>query len=150
MMKMSTQVRYGLRAVVEMALRGAWKGAPGRPLPLSVIVKEQGIPEPFLRRIFFDLKRRGLVESVMGKDGGYRLARTPERITAFDVAAVFGEEILPVPCLKKTAGCKRIRQCPTNRLWCRVADLLRKALKETTVAYLAAQCPGRGHAARCR
>ncbi len=144
MMKMSTHVRYGLRAAVELALQRAWKGSSHGPVPLLLISKLQGIPEPFLRQIFHTLKRRRLVDAVMGKTGGYRLVRDPRHLTAHDFAIALGEDMLPVPCLRGPNVCKRIKKCPTNKLWCQVADLLRKALKRTTIAHLADRCPGRG------
>jgi len=117
MMKMSTRARYGLRAMVDLAARGAWRGANDQTVPLSVIGRSQGIPEQYLRQIFLALKRGGLVEAVMGKSGGYRLVRPPERITAYDVILALGEAIVPVPCVKSRSVCCRTRKCPTYALW---------------------------------
>lgn len=144
MLKLSTRVRYGLRAAVELALRGAWRGGSGRPVPLSAVVKCQKIPEPYLRQIFFSLKKAGLVEAAMGKSGGYRLTRNPVRVTANDVLKGLGETIVPVPCVRKRFVCSLVRACPTHPLWCRVADMLKKAMSLTTVGQLAERCPLRG------
>lgn len=141
---MSTRVRYGLRAAVELALHRAWRGGPGRPVSLSQIVRSQKIPEPYLRQIFFSLKKSGLVESAMGKSGGYRLRREPGRIRAYDVLRGLGEEIAPIPCVGKCPGCTLMRRCPTRPLWIEMKALLKKALSRTTVGLLADRCPGRG------
>jgi len=158
--KLSTRTRYGLRAVAELALRGAWKGAPeapasgssgsprerarGKPVPLAAIAKRQGISEQYLRQIFMRLRRAGVVAGVLGKSGGYLLARHPELISALDVARALGEQIGPVFCVRAPSRCRRVRECPTHPLWAKLGDLLKEALSATTVAQLAERCPTRG------
>jgi Rrf2 family protein len=149
MLKMSTRVRYGLRAAVELALRRAWRGAGGgRPVPLSQIVKSQKVPEPYLRQIFFALKQAQLVEAVMGKSGGYRLARDPDRISAYDVVCGLGEAIAPVPCVRTCNGCAHMRTCPTHPLWRQLTEMLEKTMTLTTIGHLAKRCPVRGRRRR--
>ena len=143
-MRLSTRTRYGLRAAVELALRGAWKGSEKRPVPLAAIAKRQGIPEQYLRQIFMHLNHASIVESTMGKHGGYRLAREPERTSALDVAKALGEEIEPVFCVRTPSRCRRVRECPTHPLWARLADAVKETLAATTVAELAERCPARG------
>lgn len=157
-MKLSTRTRYGLRAVAELALRGAWKDAPevppsgssgspgasGRPVPLAAIAKRQGISEQYLRQIFMRLRRAGIVAGVLGKSGGYLLARDPGLISALDVVRALGEQIEPVFCVRAPSRCRRVRECPTHPLWARLGDLLKEALSTTTVAELAERCPTRG------
>jgi Rrf2 family protein len=144
MMKISTRVRYGLRAAVELALRGAWRGSPGRPVPLTEVVKRQRIPEPYLRQIFFSLRRSKLLEAVMGKGGGYRLSREPGKITVYDILRGLGEEVAPVPCLLNGRQCEMRPTCPTHPLWVRMAEMLKASMRQTTVEALSAHCPGRG------
>ncbi len=142
-MKLSTRTRYGLRAVVELALRGS--GSPGAaPVPLSVVAKRQGISESYLRQILLKLKRAGLVDAVRGRSGGYLLAREPAKISALDVAKALGEDLGPVQCVTRPSACRRRRECPTYPLWCRLGDIFKEALSATTVAELADRCPGRG------
>jgi Rrf2 family iron-sulfur cluster assembly transcriptional regulator len=164
--KLSTRTRYGLRAVAELALRGAWKGAPeapasgksgsalarlpvrrqtgGRPVPLAAIAKRQGISEQYLRQIFMRLRRAGVVRGVLGKSGGYLLARDPGLTSALDVVRALGEQIDPVFCVRAPSRCRRVKECPTHPLWAKLGDLLKEALSATTVAELAERCPTRG------
>ncbi len=147
---MTTRVRYGLRAVVDLARRGVWEGSAARPVPLSRIGKAQEIPEPFLRQIFHSLRRARLLEVEMGQAGGYRLARRPDRITARDVVEALGERIEPLPCTMRRSSCGKARECPSHPLWRRIADLLRKALSMTTLSDLAGLCPVRGRQPKAR
>jgi len=117
---------------------------PAPPVPLSRIVKRQGIPEPFLRQIFHALRRAGLVEAVMGKNGGYRLGRDPSHVTAYEVARALGDDMVPVACVSRPEVCCRVRGCPTRALWSRVADMLRRALSSTTIDQLAGHYPPGG------
>lgn len=146
-MKLSTRARYGLRAVVELALRGAYNGSPVKPVPLSQVSKRQGIPEQYLRQLFARLGRAKIVGAQRGRSGGYFLARLPERISALDVIEALGEKSEPVFCVRNPKECRRASECPTHPLWCRLADLMKEALTMTTVAQLAERCPGRGRAA---
>ena len=139
MLSMTKRLRYGLRASVEMAQRGVWRGACVPPVSLAWIARRQGIPEPFLRQIFHALRKGRLVETVMGKNGGYRLVRNPDRISAYDIARALGEDAMPVPCVNNRLACCRIRKCTTHLLWARVEVLLRDALSRTSIAQLAFQ-----------
>ena len=146
-MKLSTRARYGLRAVVELALRGAYEGSAVNPVPLSQVSKRQGIPEQYLRQLFTRLRRARIVSAERGRSGGYFLARLPERISAMDVIEALEEKVEPVFCVRRPKECRRTSECPTHPLWCKLSDLMKEALTMTTVARLAERCPGRGRAA---
>ena len=146
-MKLSTKARYGLRAAAELALRASAGNGSALPVPLAAIAKRQGIPEQYLRQIFVSLKRARLVKAVRGTRGGYLLGREPEDISALDVVGAMGEEMAPVFCVRKPSACRRVSECPTHPLWCKLADAMREALSTTTVAQLAEMCPRRGRLA---
>ncbi len=76
-MKISAESDYACRALLELALN--W---PGRKLvQVSVIAKKQNIPIKYLEQILIELKNIGMVESVRGKQGGYRLVKEPRKIS---------------------------------------------------------------------
>jgi Rrf2 family protein len=146
MMKLSTKSRYALRAVTELALRGAWPGSENgaRVVSLGLVAERQGIDVQYLRHIFSRLRQKGIVKSVQGRSGGYTLAKAPERINAFQVITAMGEKLGPVECVQKPGSCKRLKECPTHPLWCRLAEQFEEVLTATTVALLADRCPRRG------
>ena len=83
-MQLSTKGRYAVMAMTELAGR-----AGARATPLAAIAETQQISKPYLEQLFSRLRRHGLVESVRGPGGGYRLARrADERCTTKDVLAV--------------------------------------------------------------
>ncbi len=75
-MKLSTKSRYGLRAMVDMAVNST-----GEHMTLSDIAERQDVSTGYLEHIFSTLKKAGLVNSVKGAQGGYMLADSPSNIT---------------------------------------------------------------------
>jgi len=72
---------YAIRAVVHLVVAG------GETLPTLVLARQQGVPVDFLRKIMQQLKNAGIVESVRGPAGGYRLNSDPSDITLYRVVA---------------------------------------------------------------
>lgn len=80
-MRISAQSEYACRALLELALN--WHGRT--PVRISVISRRQSIPIKYLEQILIQLKNAGLVESIRGKHGGYRLAKAPYEISLGEV-----------------------------------------------------------------
>ena len=113
-MKLSTKGRYAMVALADIAL------CPQDELvALSAIAQRQDISLPYLEQLFVKLRRAGLVESVRGPGGGYRLTRPPSEIRVVDVLAAVDET---VDAMHKGAGASGASsgskaQSLTNRLW---------------------------------
>ena len=80
MMRMSSQVEYGLRAMLDIAIHGTTS-----PVQARDIHQRQQIDEHFISQILLMLRRAGLIESLRGRQGGHRLARSPEQITLLEI-----------------------------------------------------------------
>lgn len=74
-MRLSKQTEYGLRAVVQLARMGPQQYVQSRDL-----AQEESLPNKFLEAILLTLRRGGFLESKVGREGGYRLARAPREI----------------------------------------------------------------------
>lgn len=81
-MRLTSKTRYGLRALVDLALH---RGGP--PVQSHDIAARQGIPESYLNQLLILLRRAGLVRSTRGPQGGHALARPTAAITLADVVA---------------------------------------------------------------
>ncbi|HHY64233.1 MAG TPA: Rrf2 family transcriptional regulator, partial [Clostridiaceae bacterium] len=79
-MQISTKGRYGLHALVDLALHGS-----GQPETIKNIAERCRLPEEYILQIFVVLRRAGIVKSVRGSRGGYILAKAPSEITVGDV-----------------------------------------------------------------
>ncbi len=81
LMNASVKCEYALRAVLDLAVAGSLT----EPIRISDIASRQRIPQKFLETILSDLRKRGLLESRRGAEGGYMLARPAESITVGQV-----------------------------------------------------------------
>ncbi|MCR9068973.1 MAG: Rrf2 family transcriptional regulator [Rhodobacteraceae bacterium] len=113
-MKLSTKGRYAMIAMADLA-----SVADGALTPLSEISRRQDISLPYLEQLFVKLRRAGLVTSVRGPGGGYRLAKSASDIRVVDVFAAVDET---VSALHTGAGASGAvsgsrAQSMTNRLW---------------------------------
>lgn len=113
-MKLSTKGRYAMVALADLALQ-----SEGNLVTLGDISKRQDISLPYLEQLFVKLRRAGLVDSVRGPGGGYRLAKHTSDIRVVDVLAAVDET---VSALHTGAGATGAlsgsrAQSMTNRLW---------------------------------
>ena len=129
-MWISTRAQYGMRALVEIALSG------DAPVSLKVISEKQSISQHYLEQLVSILRRAGVVESVRGAYGGYRLARPMTEVTALEVVELMEGSLAPVTCIDSEDNCDRVGQCATEPLWRRVDEAVRHVLSSTTLADL--------------
>lgn len=133
-MKLSTRGRYGLRAMIDMAM-----SEEKTPISTHSIAAREGLSDRYLEQLMVPLKRAGLVKSVRGSQGGYILARNPQDITAGDVIRVLEGPIAPVECVSESnpESCYRSDICVTRNLWTKVRDSIVQVLDSYTLADLA-------------
>ena len=79
-MKLSTKGQYSLKAMVDLAIHYS-----DGVVTISQIAGRQGVSESYLEQLFPKLRKAGLVESVRGAGGGYRLARSLESVSVGDI-----------------------------------------------------------------
>jgi Rrf2 family protein len=126
--RISTKGRYGLRALVDLALNNT-----GRPVLLGDIARRQGISRRYLERLFTQLRSRGIVRSVRGAAGGYLLARAPQDVRVLEVIESLEGPIELVECAKRRPGCRRRSQCVAADLWSELSELLSARLANITL-----------------
>ncbi|MCT8328914.1 RrF2 family transcriptional regulator [Albidovulum sediminis] len=113
-MKLSTKGRYAMVALADLATARA-----DQMTSLAEISKRQDISLPYLEQLFVKLRRAGLVDSVRGPGGGYRLARAPEDIRVSEVLQAVDETVSAMHTgAGASGGVSGSRaQSMTNRLW---------------------------------
>ena len=128
-MKISTRGRYGLRAMIDLAVNQRSKA-----IPLREISERQNISEQYLEQLFASLRKAGLVNSVRGAHGGYVLNYKPEKITVGDIIRTLEGPIAPVDCvLEKSEECKMIDSCVTKEVWDKIKDNINEVLDSITL-----------------
>ena len=110
-MKMTTKGRYAVTAMLDLALHDA-KGS----VNLADIASRQDISLTYLEQLFSKLKKSGLVASVRGPGGGYRLADKPEDISIARIVYAVDEPIDVTRCHGKQ-NCQNDVRCLTHDLW---------------------------------
>ena len=133
-MHISSRCRYGLRAMLYLAIRG-----DERPVPLSEIAVAEAIPAPFLERIVAGLRAAGLVTATRGAAGGYRLSRPPAQITAADVVTALDGSLALAACVHDDEACGRSGSCLSRRVWTRLDEAIVGALAGLTLQDLVAE-----------
>lgn len=112
-MRLSTKGRYAVMAMADLAKRGS-----DRAVTLGDIAARQDISLPYLEQLFARLRRQGLVKSVRGPGGGYRLARPAAQTPVADIVTAVDEPLEAVRCGAGPAGCMPGgERCLTHDLW---------------------------------
>jgi Rrf2 family protein len=111
-MRLSTKGRYGVRALVDIALN-----SDGGPVLLKDIARRQEISAQYLEHLVAPLIRAGILRSIRGAKGGIALAKAPEEIRLSRVIEVLEGSVAPVECVDNAALCGRSEQCVTRDVW---------------------------------
>jgi Rrf2 family protein len=127
-MKLSTRGRYGLRAMLELAI-GFEKG----PVLMRSISENQEISLKYLHSLLTTLKGAGLVRSVRGKGGGYMLTRAPSEIRISEVVKVLEGSLTLVECVKDKSLCRRAEHCVAREVWQDLGDAIENTLSGLTL-----------------
>ena len=119
---LTQKTRYALRALLYLIEEGH-----GGAVQLQRIADTQKIPRKFLELIMLDLKALGIVQSVRGPKGGYKLKRHPGRISFGEVIRGLEGPIALVPCAsvnfyKRCGDCHDEQTCAIRRLFVQVRD----------------------------
>jgi Rrf2 family protein len=131
----TTKSDYGMRAAVDLARN---YGAAD-PVQVKDIADRQGVPKDFLSLIMVDLRRGGIVESVRGPRGGYRLTRPPSQISMGEILEVLEGPIQLLQCMSDSSGdaCSQQVGCHMRSVWSRLTDTIVGVLYGTTLEQLA-------------
>ncbi|MEM1277839.1 MAG: Rrf2 family transcriptional regulator [Pseudomonadota bacterium] len=132
-MKLSTKGRYAVTAMADIALNGR-----ERPVNLGEIADRQQISLAYLEQLFVKLRRAGLVESIRGPGGGYRLADEPNQIRISDIMTAVDERLNAMGCdgkFEEGQGCGHSHEaCLTHALWEQLSAHVHVFLSRTTIA----------------
>ncbi len=132
-MKISTRGRYALRFMIDLAQHSG-----SSYITLKDVSQRQGISVKYLEQITSLLSKYGLLLSVRGPSGGYKLARKPEEYSAGEILRVTEGNMAPVACLSEAENtCPRKDSCPTLSFWKGLDDVIYQYLEGTSLKDLA-------------
>jgi Rrf2 family protein len=120
-MKLTTRGHYSVKALLDLALNSS-----RQPVSVNTIAERQGLPPPYLEKLLIDLRRAGIVESIRGPQGGYRLAKPPETISLGQILEAVGEQVDPLP--RHAPQASQAEDWVTFAVWNRLSQKLKEAL----------------------
>lgn len=122
---------HGLRAVIFIAARNS-----DTPVRGEDVAREEDLPQPFLSKILKILSSRGILHSVRGPGGGFRLARPAKEITLLDIVEAIDGTSQFEECALGWKTCQDDKPCPLHNSWKEMRVNLRNYLQQTNVATL--------------
>ncbi|MCY6959419.1 RrF2 family transcriptional regulator [Clostridium brassicae] len=132
-MKLSTRGRYGVRAMVDLAIHYG-----EMPVSIKSIAERQGISESYLEQLFSPLRKAKLIKSIRGAQGGYVLNKQPKEITAADVMEVLEGPIEISTCVDEgVCSNSNYECCSTRLLWEKVKTSMEDIMKSVTLQDMA-------------
>ena len=151
-MKLTSQEEYGLRCILSLArvdavmrpTHAASKAAesleyrgPKTPLTVGKIAEVEGLSVEYAGKLLGILNRAGLVDSVRGRNGGYRLARSAEAISLAEVLDALGEKFYTPDTCERFAGdhglCVHTNACSIRSVWAGIQLLIDRILARTSL-----------------
>jgi len=127
-MKISTRIRYGARAMLELACRYG-EG----PIELKEIARKEDISIKYLEQVINPLRAAGLVKAIRGSKGGYALAKHPSAICLYDVVETLEGPLNLLECLHDPKACQKVSSCVTRDIWKEISDAISKIFYSVTL-----------------
>ncbi|WP_434359076.1 Fe-S cluster assembly transcriptional regulator IscR [Parasalinivibrio latis] len=129
-MRLTSKGRYAVTAMLDVALH-----SEQGPVPLADISERQGISLSYLEQLFSRLRKAGLVSSVRGPGGGYRLGLDANDIPVGTVISAVDESVDATKCQGK-ADCQGGTRCLTHALWSDLSSRISSFLSDITLGEL--------------
>lgn len=111
---------------------------PGQRCPASQVSEETRLETPTVSKVLKTLARAGLIESVRGVHGGYRLTAAPQQISVAAIIRAMEGPIALTECGLDAGVCSREHDCSLRGNWQRIGETVEQALESLTLADLAA------------
>jgi Rrf2 family protein len=130
---LSQRGRYALKSLINLARQ------PDRVNHVRSLAEEEHVPRRFLEVIMVDLRKAGLVESIRGKQGGYRLSRPANLISFADIIRVTDGPLALIPCVSRNfyercVDCDDEHTCELRQVMSLVRSQVSTVLDQTTLA----------------
>jgi len=134
MLKISKSVEYSI-----FALKQIYHNSGSSLLTAKDISERENIPREMVAKLLQKLKRKGILESVQGKFGGYRYSIEPAQITLYSIVEAIDLEIQITNCLCDNAtknDCERIEDCSLRNPFLKLQDEIITLMKNLKLTYL--------------
>jgi Rrf2 family protein len=131
---LSKTADYAVRA----ALALAESGRDGSYVTIAQVAEQMALPRTFTPHVLALLAHADIAESKAGRGGGYRLTRSPKRISMLDVVEAAEGSLANERCTMRGGPCHWEDRCAVHETWVKAAQALRRSLARTSLAEVAA------------
>jgi Rrf2 family protein len=135
-MKITAQEEYGLRCLLHLA-----RAEDGQSLTIPEVAAAEGLSVPYVAKLLAVLRQAGIIDSVRGRSGGYRLAKGPAEIGLGQVLAALGEPLFDEPSYcdrhagtEREGPCVHRGGCTLRSLWQTLEECMQLMLEKVTLA----------------
>ena len=130
---LSKTADYAVRA----ALALAEAGGDGDYMTIAQVAEQMSLPRTFTPQVLGMLARANIAESKPGRGGGYRLARSPRKISMLEVVEAAEGSLVNERCTMRGGPCRWEDRCAVHDTWVQAAEALRRSLARTSLATVA-------------
>ncbi|HHU90946.1 MAG TPA: Rrf2 family transcriptional regulator [Clostridiaceae bacterium] len=128
-MKISTRGRYGLRAMVDLAIN-----AQNEHVALSAVAERQSISTNYLEQVFSGLRKAGLVKSVKGAQGGYILSENPANIKVGTILRILEGSLSVIDGIDtENIDTRSIQYCLKQSVWDKIDESISNVVDSITL-----------------
>lgn len=134
-MRITALCEYAIRCLLVLA-----RSENSHPVSTRAMVEIEGLSRDYVEQIMLRLRRAGLVESLRGVHGGYKLARSPEQISALDVVRALEHNCFEIICRRHVGsetGCADSESCAIRSLCLGLREATEGVLAEASLARMA-------------
>ena len=128
-LELTRRADYGVRAMLALA-----RHAGDEPLSAARIAQAMAIPPRFVGQVMGDLVSAGFVEARTGRNGGYRLRRSPDAISIMAIVEATEGDSRRRTCVLRNAPCSRDGACDVHAIFAAAQDALIDRLSGSTLA----------------
>jgi Rrf2 family iron-sulfur cluster assembly transcriptional regulator len=121
-MNITSKSRYALKIMMDLAESSADR------VQRHDIAGRQGIPPDYMDHILSRLRDAGLILSIRGRGGGYRLAKPADEISMLEIFVAVEDAFEPVQCLEGGVGCMVSHICSSKDVWTEISNAIRQSL----------------------
>jgi Rrf2 family protein len=130
-LKLTKKADYGLIALRHLA------SAPGATASAKDIADAYRLPVPLLAKVLQKLTKSGILRSLSGTNGGYKLARDPRRISALEVIRAIDGPVILTHCFTEHGTCDQSENCTVREPLRKVHEAILELLNNFTITDLA-------------
>jgi Rrf2 family transcriptional regulator, cysteine metabolism repressor len=131
-MKISTKGRYALRALTHLAV--SFDKNSNKPVSIKEISQKEKISNRYLENIFVKLRKAGIVASVKGEKGGFKLLKGPLETNIYEIIKAVENDVSPSKCVLDVKSCERSGRCGIRRIWVKLDKHIIEFMSKTSLA----------------